>query len=556
MRRHRLRATVLLVSAGLLIAVGAYVWRTLSTPWALDPPLPRVDAEAPDSIAPSPPSIIDAPVTYEIQAGVDSLEAAVPLVYGDLEARLPVFNHPRMSFSYRLQRLPFEVQVSGQTVSISTVVEYSGRVWYKPVIGPELSGSCGLGNAIRPRVRATLVTTGRLTPRWELRTQTRLVKLEPYSSESSDHCRLTILRIDVTDRVIEATRTWLEGQLVNFDAAVSRWPVRSRFERLWAKLERPIWLADSVYLLIDPSAAQLGDVQSIDQTVVAQLRLTASPRIVTGPRPVPHDSTLAIPELTTGAGAGNGAHIGIDATITYPVATALLRRSLVGRSVKQAGRRIEIRDVHLYGLGAGRMAMAITVSGAARGLLYFVGTPAFDAENHQIWVPDLDYDVGTANLLVRGFAWLQGVDILDFLRASARIPESAAMDQLATLAQRGINRTLTPGVELNGSILAAQGVSASATKMAIHLRASADAQIELAIRKSPRIPRPPGERGAGMRPAPPRTHSGRRASASPPPPHRIAAIPLEAGSPESLGCRLEEWRVHGHHGYGAPVDSP
>ena len=490
-RRHRLRATVLLVSAGLLIAVGVYVWRTLSTPWALDPPLPHVDAEAPDSIAPHQPSVIDASVTYEIQAGVDSLEAAVPLVYGELEARLPVLNHPRMSFAYRLQRLPFEVHVSGQTVSISTVVEYSGRVWYKPVIGPEVRGSCGLGNAIRPRVRATLVTTGRLTPRWELRTQTRLVKLEPYSSESGDRCRLTILKIDVTDHVIEATRTWLEGQLVHFDAAVSRWPVRSRFERLWAKLERPIWLADSVYLLIDPSAAQLGDVQSIDQTVVAQLRLTASPRIVTGPRPVPRDSTPAIPELTTGAGAGNGAHIGIDATITYPVATALLRRSLVGRSVKQAGRRIEIRDVHLYGLGAGRMAMAITVSGAARGLLYFVGTPAFDAKNHQVWVPDLDFDVGTANLLVRGFAWLQGVDLLDFLRASARIPESAAMDQLATLAQRGINRTLTPGVELNGSILAAQGVSVSATKLAIHLRASADAQIELAIRKSPKIPRPP-----------------------------------------------------------------
>ena len=76
-----------------------------------------------------------------------------------------------------MSRSPFRVRVTGQTLSISADVEYQGRVWYRPPIGPELSAGCGVGDAPRPRVRATLVSTGRLTPRWQLRTRTRVLRL-------------------------------------------------------------------------------------------------------------------------------------------------------------------------------------------------------------------------------------------------------------------------------------------------------------------------------------------------------------------------------------------
>ena len=489
--RHRLRAYVLLGIAALLAAVGAYVWRTLSTPWVLDPPLPVMVSDIPDTTAENLPSVIEAPVTYDLQTGVDSLEASVPRTYGDLSQGLPLPNHPRMTFAYLLKRRPFEVVVRGQTVYISTVIEYSGRVWYHPPIGPDLGGSCGLGREARPRVRVTLTSTGHLTGQWQLRTNTRLLRLEPYSEAPRDRCRLTLLKIDVTDRVIASTRIMLEQYLPRFDDAVTRWPVRPRFERLWSKLQQPIRLADSVYLMIQPVTAQLGTLSSSGNTVVAPLRLIATPRIVTGQRPLMHDRLRALPALETARSQGSGAHIRIEASITYPGATEMMRRALVGRSLEQSGHHIRIRDVTLYGLGGGRMALAITVTGAVRGILYFVGTPAFDTTQRQIWVPDLDYDAGTANLMVQGLGWLQGVDIRDFLRAKARLPEAEAMGRLSELAQRGINRTLTPGVELNGSVLNAQATSASATRQVIRLRASADAQIELAIRKSPTIPRPP-----------------------------------------------------------------
>ena len=489
-RRHRLRAFVLVVSAVLLALLGWYAWRRFPTHWVLDPPPPLIVAEAKDTLSKSPPSIVEAPVTYDIDTAVDSLEAAVPRTYGLIENKLPVPDRPRASFAYTLKRSPFTVHVNGQTVSISTVVEYAGRVWYRPIIGPEVSASCGTGSAPRPRVRATLVSTGRLTPRWELRTHTRLVKLEPYSNESRDRCRLTILQIDVTGRVLDATRIMLEKHLDTFDRAVARWPVRPRFERLWSQLQRPIWLTDSVYLMIHPSAAQLGSVTTANNTVVAQLRLIASPEIVTGPRPAVPESAQAIPPLGVTDSTGHGAHVLLDASISYPVASALLRKALVGRKLEQAGRMLRICDVQLSGVGGGRMALALTVGGAARGLLYFVGTPAFDHVNHQVCVPDLDYDVGTAGMLVRSLGWLGGVDIRNYLRERARLPDSAVVGRLSVLAQRGINRTLAPGVALSGAIHGAEGTVTDATKQAIRIRATADAELKLEINRAPRIPRP------------------------------------------------------------------
>ena len=180
----------------------------------------------------------------------------------------------------------------------------------------------------------------------------------------------------------------------------------------------------------------------------------------------------------------------VEASFTYPVATALLRRALVGRRIVQEGHRIRIRDVQLTGIGGGRVALGVTLAGHVRGKLYFTGTPSLDPAHRQISVPDLDYDVGTAQMLVQGFAWLRGVDIRDFLRDRARLPDSAVVGRLRELAESGINRTLAPGVTLSGRIHDARGTSVRATTRAIRVRAVADAEFRLAIDRGPKLPRP------------------------------------------------------------------
>ena len=474
---------LLLVAA----AAGVYVWSRISRPLVLDAPPPHVVADSLDALPEVPASVIDALVTYNLGTAMDSLEAVVPRTYGDIEERLPVANNTRASFAYAVSRSPFRARVVGQTLSISAVVEYEGRVWYRSSLGPVLSAGCGTGDAPRPRVRATLVSTGRLTPDWQLRTSTRVLRLERYSRAPRDRCRLTVLRLDATGRVLEATRHMLEQNLQKFDQAAARWPVRARFVTLWAKLRRPIRLTEGVFLEINPYAAQLGSIGAVGDTVMARLRIIASPRITTL---VQSDELRPLPPLQLADDVGNGAHVMLEGSCTYPVATDLLRRVLVGRSLVRLGRRVRIVDVRLTGIGGGRVALGVTLAGHVRGRLYFTGTLSLDPDHHQVNVPDLDYDVGTAQKLVQGFAWLEGVDLRAFLRDRARLPDSAVVGRLRGLAEQGINRTLAPGVTLSGRIHDARGTSVRATTQDIRVRAVADAEFRLAIDRAPKLPRP------------------------------------------------------------------
>jgi hypothetical protein len=489
--RHPVRRAI---AAGLLVLIGAavlYVFQTLVNPLKIDAPPPAVLTDGPDSIPPLPASIVEAPITYDMTDAMDSLERAIPKSYGDINQRLQAGTNRRAHFAFAVSRTPFRLRVDGYTVSLSTVVEYEARGWYLPLIGPQISAACGTGGVPRPRIAATLISSAQITPDWRLRTRTRVGRLEPATDSARDRCRVSIFRIDVTDRVIEQTRKLLEMGLFKIDSGVAQWDSRSRFEQLWRTLQRPVRFTDSVYMIMAPYSAQLGPITSNRNTVIARLRLVASPRVVTGPYPNEFELMKPMPRLGPLSKVGEGAHVQLEGSLAYPVAKALLSKVLVGREFEQSGRVIKVAGVDVMGIGGGRVALGITLKGAVRGRIWFTGTPALDRERRELYVPDLDVDVGTANLLVRGFEWLKGEEMRNFLRARARVSEAELIGRLSELAEQGINRTLTEGIVLSGQVHRAEATSVRASVNDIRVRALAEANIKLAISKAPSLPRPP-----------------------------------------------------------------
>jgi len=490
----RVPSRLLFIIVVVVGAIAIAVYLLYQTTIVLDAPQPHVSSEIVDSLPGMPLSIVEAPVTYDLDTAIDSLEAAVPRTYGDLDQKIVTAKNERVSFSFLLHRSPFRVTVRGQSVTISADVEYSGRVWYRPPIGPEVEVACGTDNDLPRRATLTLESTGELTPSWGLRTKSRVVRLAAYSDSARDRCRLTFLRLDVTERVLETTNQMLETNLAIFDETVARWPVRPRFEKIWRDLQTPLWLADSVYITINPSQALLGSIGANGKTAFANLRLVAAPRVTTGPKP--KLEYVPLPPLERVGDMGRGARVIMDASFTYPVATMMLRKELVGRTLDLGGHRIRIRDVRISGLGGRKVALGVLLSGAIRGRLFFTGTPSFDLRDHQIAVPDLDYDVGTAQILVSGYEWLNDVKLRDFLREQARLPDSAVMRQLSELAEKGINRELPArGTRLSGRIDQAGVIAVRATLEEIRIRALADADLKLSIDRAPSIPRPPDPGG-------------------------------------------------------------
>lgn len=466
----RIRHFALLAAPALLSACDARL--------DVDAPPPAMMADS-DTLPQLPTSTLDIPLTYDLTPVTRALEQAVPRRFGNIDERKQLSNK-RMYVAYEATREPFAVSLNGQTANLAATVYYKGRGWYDPRVGPTVSSSCGITDE-RPRARIAIASDIRITPEWKLKGNTRVARVVPYSDARRDQCRVTALRIDVTDRVIDATRKAIEGQRSMIDRRIGSLDIRSRFENWWHLLEQPIPLTDSVWLLIRPSAVRMGQNVGVRKTLVTALGFSASPVVVTGARPTVQPTLL--PPLYPAA-VGDGLHILLEGVIGYDVTTELLRKHLRGRKVERAGQTLEVKDVRLFGIGGGKLALELRFGGAATGHIYFVGTPRYDAGTNELFVPDLDYDVGSKSALVRGVEWVKHDDVRDFFREQARWSVGDVMKEGSEQLLRGLNRDLAPGVRLSAEVKQVQGLSVHARRSAIRLRAQADANARLTVKQS------------------------------------------------------------------------
>jgi hypothetical protein len=456
------------------LAIGAVACERLD----VDAPPPALVADT-DTLSELPSSTLDIPLTYDLSPVVRALEKAVPRKFGDINERHPIPGHSRVQIAFEGVRDPFQVSLDGQTARLTAIIHYKGRGWYDAPLVPEVSTSCGV-EGVEPRARVTIAAPLRITPDWHLRARTRIENVEGFSSDSRDQCKVTVFKIDVTSRVTDAARKILEGKRSFIDERIAALDIRSRFEEWWHLLQQPIRLTDSVWLEINPTAVRMGETVGVKRTLVTALGFSASPRVVTGPRPEPALSPL--PPLYPAA-VGSGLHILLEVFIDYGLATRLLEKELVGRKVEKAGKTLEVRQVRLFGIGGGKLALELRFRGAAKGIVYLVGTPRYDPATRQLYVPDLEYDVGSANLLVSGVEWLKHDDVRDAIRSRAHWPVGGIMSHGREELEKGLNRDLAPGVSLVADVDSVAGIAVHARRANIRMQAQADANARLTVRQ-------------------------------------------------------------------------
>jgi hypothetical protein len=468
--------------AALLAALGCGLGGTV------DAPAPSAVADATgDSLPVLPPSLVDAPITYDLTPAIANLEASVPTKFGDIEARKRSATNRRVNTAFAAERTPFRVTLDGSTVRVGTVLEYQGKGWYSAPLGADLFGSCGMG-AARPRVVVDLATTLRITPDWRLRGKSEITRVAPFSEDRRDQCKVTVFKIDVTDRVVTTAKTELEKRLALLDERIASVNVRSHFEKWWLLLQRPIRLSDSVWLLLQPRAVHLGPITGSAHMISIDVGLQGEPRVVTGPRPP--DGTDSLPRLKRQTAKHDQAlHVLLEGELSYDLANAILTKNVVGKRVRHGARWITIRDARLSGIGGGRVALAVRFDGAASGIVYLVGTPRYDPETRQLFVPDLAYDVSSADLLVQGLEWMRRSDVQDLLRTRARFPVADLVEQARQRLERGMNRSLGQNAKLVTQIATGDVLAVRATSGGILVRASANGSARLEVNRIPALSR-------------------------------------------------------------------
>jgi len=447
---------------------------------AVEAPLPSLSADV-DSLPTLERSLIEAPISYDLTPIIAELERAVPKRFGDLTDRRVHPTNSRVRLAFEAERSPFAIALDGGVVRMSATITYAGRAWYKPPIAPEVSASCGTGDQ-RPRARIELVSPLRVTADWKLRSSTTVRVVEPFEPGERDQCEVTVLKIDVTERVIDAARGMLEKNTRTIDAKVATIDIRSKFDEWWAIVQQPIRLSDSVWLAINPIAVHVDPARGSRKILRTGIALIAEPRIVLGRRPV--ITPMPLPRQVSATDAPDGFHILFEGVLPYDLASKLLTDELRGKKISKGRQTITVESARMFGVGGNKIALEVDFKGSAQGRIYFVGTPRYDAAGDRLYVPDLDYDVGTAHMLVRSLEWLKHDELRDYLRNKARWPVGGLISKGQEQLVRGLNHELKPGVQLSGDVTNVKIVGVHAGRDAVRVRAHADGAVRLDVRQS------------------------------------------------------------------------
>ena len=229
-------------------------------------------------------------------------------------------------------------------------------------------------------------------------------------------------------------------------------------------------------------------MKGVGRTLEADIGLAGEPRVITGPRPA--DGTSPLPPLeTTIDSHAHGLHVLLEGHMGYDVANAILMKNVGGKRIRRGARVITIRDAKLSGIGGGRIALAVRFDGTASGVVYLVGTPRYDAASDELYVPDLEFDVGSADMLVRGLAWMKRGEVEQFLRSRARFPVGDLVERARTRLERGMNRRLGQNATLESKVTAGEVLAVRATPEAILVRARAEGSARLLVNKAPTLTR-------------------------------------------------------------------
>lgn len=449
---------------------------------ACNPAATRSPAELSDAEPPPPPQTLsrfNVPIAYDFTPIMTTVERIVPKKFGSLSEIKQIGDDTRRHYAFEATRSPFTAFVVGSQVHLRTTLTYAARGYYKPPLGVTVNAGCGSG-AVRPRLVVELVTPLTIDSTWHLKSRSSLSRVERASAEDRDQCKVSILRFDVTDKVVDAARNGLEAQLPKIDKRIATVSLKDHATGWWAALNQPIRLHDALWLKMRPARLRLGKITGAKQLLTIQAGVDAYPSIVTGDMPVVVSSPL--PKLA-GAPGNDGFDIVIDGNIDYATISKTLTGLLGGKTITTQGKTVAIESVAASGRTGGRIELTVKFSGDAKGSLLLAGTPTYERELGQILVPDLDYDLDTDNRMINTVAWVKSDDLRTMLRDKARIPVGPVLDRGKDLLTAGLNRKIGTSLAMTATVDSVAVQDLYVRRPGIIVRAAAMGKAKVAVMK-------------------------------------------------------------------------
>ncbi len=142
----------------------------------------------------------------------------------------------------------------------------------------------------------------------------------------------------------------------------------------------------------------------------------------------------------------------IAAVSTYTDATALIMKNFANKEFGSGTKKVTVQKVELWHK-AGKMVIALDVTGTVNGTIYLTGIPTYNETTKEIYFDQLDYALDTKSSLLRTANWLMQGVILKKIEESCRYSIQSNMEEgKKSMVNYLNNYSPMPGVFVNGKI--------------------------------------------------------------------------------------------------------
>lgn len=432
-----------------------------ATPAPAPVPTPVVGPSAtPPAQSATALAVIPVQVTYVLRSLAPVLDSLFPVRDSLAEATCKSVAR-LVCHQYVYQRDSLALAATGSRFSITTTMRYRARVG---VPGAGIA-SCGYGAELPRRAALSLSTDLYWRRDWKVGARETAL-----SATLLDPCRVTALNVDAT----RALQNMIDGQLKDFSAQVdtalpNAADLRPLADSIWRSFLEPTALdsLNTLWMVLDPETIRVVPLNGVGPSFRTAIVVYAHPRVIAGARPAAISRPL--PSLSLGTNPGS---FDVPVSVELPF-DEVNRRATALLVAETANTSERVDSVHVQASGDS-VRVVLDVSGTMRGRLTLMSRLRWDPAARELRLDDLDWTLESRGALSRMKAKLAAPLIGRAIRKATmggRVPLGAQLDSVRIQMLQLLNRTVSPGVILGGSLTSVQVESVSTTVSAFVVRA-------------------------------------------------------------------------------------
>ena len=398
--------------------------------------------------AQAPPSFITLPIHVDLAPLMAAAEQATPRVPPGVETwiNLPGTSMGSPAYRYNLYRDQLYFALNGRRLSLHTTVNYWMEVGLRMKDWVRGMGSCGLPPQAYRRALLGIDAEVGLTPEWGLD-----LKVTPQDPQRMDSCQIGFLGYDITDKVLAGMKDAMSKAALGMEQRVKASTLlRERATSAWLQAQQPVELTPDLHLLLNPERIRIASWSSQGKELTITPELQVRPAIKVGPCP-PVTPTPLPPLDLSEVPVHPGFQLQVEVDLPFSEAARQLSQRFTGRHFETPKGTFDIQRADLTVKGP-LVYLTLDLKGRVNGTVTLVGRPVFDEKTSQLQLADLDYTLESKSWITQFGSWLYRSDLQKTLRDQCGLFMNRSLKDLRAQATQGLNRTLTPGLAMTGSV--------------------------------------------------------------------------------------------------------